>query len=290
MIPRDQLLNSMRGLPTLPECFFRLQRVLANERSGAGDLERVIKPDPALTANLLRVANSAFFNCPRKVTGIRHAIVLMGSRQVYEAAASASFAMVIPGNLLGYGIRASEFWLHSMSVAMIGQRLAKELRLEASEQTYTAGLLHDIGKLVIGVFLADSAREVMHLMRDGELSFVQAEHQALGTDHAMVGGTLAERWRLPREVVSVVRHHHLPDEGVPSQCQQLVDLVHVADGLSHSLGYGSDVGELARRISPEATERLGLEPGLLERVASETMDQIWELAGVMDQPQWAAAG
>ena len=283
MIPKDQLLNRMRGLPTLPECFFRLQRVLANDHAGAADLERVIKPDPALTANLLRVANSAYFNCPRKVTGIRHAIVLMGTRQVYEAAASASFALVIPGNLLGYGIRASEFWLHSMSVAMLSQRLARELRLDTSDQTYTAGLLHDIGKLVIGVFLADSAREVLHLMRDKDLSFIDAEHQALGTDHAMVGATLAERWRLPREVVEVVRHHHAPDEGVPGQSQRLVDLVHVADSLSHSLGYGSDVGELARQVSSGAPGRLGLEPGVLERIASETMDQIWEMAGIMDQ-------
>ena len=288
MIPKDQLLNRMRGLPTLPECFFRLQRVLANDHSGAGDLERVIKPDPALTANLLRVANSAYFNCPRKVTGIRHAIVLMGTKQVYEAAASASFALVIPGNLLGYGIRASEFWLHSMSVAMLGQRLARELRLDASEQIYTAGLLHDIGKLVIGVFLADSAGEVLNHMRQGDLTFIDAERETMGTDHAMVGATLAERWRLPREVVEVIRHHHAPDEGVPQEMQRLVDLIHTADSLSHTLGYGSDVGELSRLVSAGATERLGLEQGLLERIASETMDQIWEMAGIMDQSKQAA--
>ncbi len=280
----------MHGLPTMPECFFRLQRVLANDHSGAGDLERVIKPDPALTANLLRVANSAYFGCPRKVTSIRHSIVLMGTRQVYEAAASASFALVIPGNLLGYGIRASEFWLHSMSVAMLSQRLAQELRLEASDQTYTAGLLHDIGKLVIGVFLADSARDVLHLMRDGDLTFVDAEREALGTDHAMVGATLAEHWRLPSEVVDVVRHHHSPEQGCPQRAQRLVDLIHVADSLSHSLGYGSDVGELARHVSEKAPERLGLEQGLLERIAAETMDQIWEMAGIMDQSKKAVAG
>lgn len=289
MIPKDQLLHRMHGLPTMPECFFRLQRVLANDRSGAGDLEHVIKPDPALTANLLRVANSAYFGCPRKVTGIRHAIVLMGTRQVYEAAASASFALVIPGNLLGYGIRASEFWLHSMSVAMLSQRLARELKLDTSEQTYTAGLLHDIGKLVIGIFLADSAKEVIHHMRQGELSFVEAEREALGTDHAAVGATLAEHWRLPREVVDVVRHHHMPDEGCPQQAQRLVDLVHTADGLAHSLGFGSDLGELARRISSGAPERLGLAPGVLERIASETTDQIWEMAGIMDQTKQATA-
>ena len=105
-----------------------------------------------------------------------------------------------------------------------------------------------------------------------------------------MGATLAEQWKLPRAVAAVIRGHHDPQQSCRPDHQRIIDLVHVADGLAHSLGYGSALGELARHVDPQASRRLGVDARVLERIASDTMDQIWEMTGVLDQTLSVAAG
>jgi putative nucleotidyltransferase with HDIG domain len=282
VISTQTILDRIRHLPTLSSSMERLAALIRDERSSASDFERVIRPDPALTANLLRIANSVWFGLRSRADTVRQAITLLGIKRVYEAAASAALSRVIPRRLAGYEIDASAFWQHSIAVAILAERLAKEIGTRPPDLTFTAALLHDVGKLVIGVFVSQESTAILDQVRTEGLPFVSAERSILGVDHAEVGSEVALAWRLPDAAVWSCRWHHQPDSAPPEVDRALVDLVHTSDGLAHSLGLGADAGELARRISPEVTARLGLRTARLERVAGESLEAIREMANILN--------
>ena len=278
MIAPEGILSRLKDLPTLSAAAVRLAGLARDERSSAADFEKVIRPDPALTANLLRVVNSAYFGLRCRAESVRQAVTLLGLRRTSEVAAAAALAPIIPRRLPGYEMEASSFWTHCVAVAVLSERLSTELGVRRPDLTFTAGLLHDVGKLAIGVFVADSSSEILSRTREGGMTFVSAERAVLGVDHSQVGATVAEAWKLPPAIADVSRWHHSPNETPDKADRLLVDLVHVADALAHSLGLGADVGEMARKVDPATEARLGIRARGLERVASASLDEIRSLA------------
>ncbi|NLH49747.1 MAG: HDOD domain-containing protein [Myxococcales bacterium] len=277
-MPILQMLSRLQSLPTLPGAVSQLSRLLADEDSDAADFEAVIKPDPALTANLLRLSNSAYFGRRTEIASVRQAIAVLGLRRVFELAAGVGFARAVPAYLPGYRLRAADFWRHSAAVAVLAERLARRIGLHKLDFVFTAGLLHDIGKLVIGAFLEEGFAEIRPLLDEESRTFLDAERTILQTDHTVVGELLARHWQLPETIVQTVRWHHEPERG-DAPIRQLNDLVHMANGLAHSLGYGCDTGELSRREDPQAGLRLGLQVRTLEAVAAESAGAIEEMCG-----------
>jgi putative nucleotidyltransferase with HDIG domain len=175
-------------------------------------------------------------------------------------------------------VEASSFWMHCVAVAVLSERLSGELGVRRPDLTFTAGLLHDMGKLAIGAFVAGSSVEILSRTREGGTAFVSAERAVLGVDHSEAGAMVAEAWNLPPAVAEVSRWHHAPGDAPEAADRLLIDLVHVADALAHSLGMGTDVGEMARKVDPAAEVRLDVRASRLERVASESLEEIGELA------------
>ena len=279
MIAPALVLSRVKELPALSATALRLAELARDDRSGAADFERVVRPDPALTANLLRVANSAYFGLRCRAESVRQAVTVLGVKRVSEVAAAVALAPVIPSRLPGYELEASAFWLHSVAVAVLAERLSLQLGLRCPEQTFTAGLLHDIGKLAIGAFVADDAPSILIRTRGG-LPFVAAEQAVLGVDHGQVGGLMAEAWSLPSAAAAAARWHHAPGAAPEGAPQALIDLVHVADGLAHTLGLGADAGELARGVDAGVEDRLGFRVRDLEQTAGKSLDEIRELASL----------
>jgi putative nucleotidyltransferase with HDIG domain len=288
VIAADAVLARVKALPTLPVAVLRLQEAARDERNGAADLERVIRPDPALTTNLLRVANSAAFGGARRIASVRDAVARLGTRRLVELATSAGFARVLPPVLPGYGIDAAAFRLHAIAVAVLAERLGGDLGVGVPDVTFTAGLLHDVGKLAIGAFLADEGPAFLARLRTGRMTSIDAEREVLGTDHARVGDAVAEAWRLPGAIRAVARWHHAPLDAPGEVDERAVALVHVADGLAHAMGYGEDAAELARAIDPEVLRRLGVRVRVLERAAGETAATIREMSETLDPAKGGA--
>jgi putative nucleotidyltransferase with HDIG domain len=277
MIDLQLILTQVKSLPTLAPVVVQLASLATDESASASDFERVIRPDPALTANLLKLANAAYFGCRRQVTSVRQAVGLLGVKRVYEVATGAAFTKVIPGALAGYGITSEAYWLHSVAVAVFAERFAKELGIHVPELTFTAGLLHNIGKLVISSFLHDHSAELLERLKSGPVLFVQAEREILGVDHCEVGASVAESWNLPRAIGQSVRWHHEPNLSDDPSFSELVRLVHVANGLAHMMGFGGDTGGLARRLDPQVVASFGITPHHLECIASDGIDEIRSL-------------
>ena len=274
MIERIEILAGIKKLPAFSTTVVRLSSLVNDPDAGPGEFEAVVQPDMALTANLLRMANSAYFGLSRRIGSAREAITLLGVRRVFELGAMAAVDAVVPETLPGYGIDASVFWCHSVAVAVIAERLSKERRLATPALTFTAGLLHDIGKLVISSFLADSVEALRSELSSGGMSLTACEQKLLGADHAQIGADLGAVWNLPEEVVKVIASHHTPNVVNEGRGDILVDLVHAADCLSHSMGFGADVGGMNRQVDDAAIARLGLRHIDLEHVASRALPEI----------------
>jgi putative nucleotidyltransferase with HDIG domain len=279
VIGPDQVLAQVKLLPTLSAASLRLSELARDPRSSAADFEKLIRPDPALTANLLRFANSAYFGRRCRAESVRQAITLLGLKRVSEVAAAAALAPVFPARLPGYDLDAQGFWLHSVAVAVLSERLAAELGVTRPELTFTAGLLHDVGKLALCAFVQGERAPILGAVRGG-LAFVSAERAVLGLDHGALGMLVAQAWGLPPAVALVARWHHEPGSAPDHSDRALVDLVHAADALAHALGLGRDAGELARTVDGGVEDRLAVKARRLERVAGESLDEIRELAAM----------
>jgi len=274
VIERIEILAGIKKLPAFSTTVVRLSELVNDPESGPGEFEAVVQPDMALTANLLRMANSAYFGLSRRIGSAREAITLLGVRRVFQLGAMAAVDGVIPETLPGYGIDASVFWGHSVAVAVLAERLSKERKLATPALTFTAGLLHDVGKLVISSFLAEHIEALRSELASGQMSLLACEQKLLGADHAQIGAELGLVWNLPEEVVKVIASHHTPDVANGGRGDVVVDLVHAADCLSHSMGFGADVGGMQRQVDDAAIARLGLRHIDLEHVASRALPEI----------------
>lgn len=281
MTTAREVMRNVDGLPTLSQVVTELSKLIANEKSGIQDFERVIKPDPALTANLLRLANSAYFGLRRQISSVRQAVALLGIERVFEIATSASFTKILPDKIPGYEIDAQTYFLHCLAVGAMAEQLAKVTRISAGDLLFTAGLLHDIGKLAIGTFLIKDEDAVRNALHEREVRFVDVEMEIVGTTHVEVGALMIEEWHLPSELGMAVRWHHAPNDAPENLDRNLIDLVHVADALAHMMGFGADVGELKRAIDEQAVARLKVKVHDLENAAMETMESIKEMSEIL---------
>jgi putative nucleotidyltransferase with HDIG domain len=273
MISPSVLAADARALPPLSQATFALIALMGKEETSAFQVEQAVRRDAALAANLLRTANSPWFGLGRKVTSLTHAINLIGFVRVHQLAMTMSLQASLPEALPGYGIARTDFVVHSIAVAFLAEHLGKRLELDAHVPYYVAGLLHDIGKLLLARHLQDRKTELVANLAHN-LTLLDAERELLGTDHTEVAAVLGKAWNLPNEVIAAAVGHHDPSRYVEGPHSQLVDVVHVANITARALGYGQDVAGLARSPNPATFQRLGIRASSIEHVVSECVDTL----------------
>lgn len=204
-----ELLNRIDELPPLPAVAAKVMTMADDENASALDLAQVLSADQAFTAKLIKISNSAYYGFARKVSTVREAVVVLGFKQVQQVAVSASL-------MNAFGARKSDddvfdmdlFWGHSVAVAIAAEAIAKKTRAARPEDGFTAGILHDIGRLVLKMTMPDAFREAVVLAREGEVSLHQAEMTCTGYDHQLIGRALGEAWKFPGHLVDAVACHH----------------------------------------------------------------------------------
>ncbi len=274
------------SLPPPPELVVELSAIMRSDAATAADFEALLSRDASITEALLRLANTYYFQTRREIRSVRQAIAFLGTDRVFELALGAWLIVTLPYRVSGYDISAKSLWLHGVATGILAERLARVLNLEVPDVTFAAGLMHDIGKLAVGDLIASLSDTLRREVYSGGTSFFAAEKRRLGTDHAEVGGLLCDEWRLPNLLSWVVRWHHTPNEALNESKRDaditLLDLIHLANGLAHSLGFGADMGDLSRTVQNESMERLLLDKGTIDRVVGETLiNAIWEIGDLV---------
>jgi len=273
---KQEILKKVKEIPPLPDVVGKLRRACNDPSASYARIAGIIEREPSLTANLLRLANSAYFGCAGSIGSVQLAMTRLGLKRVYQLALTVCLGPLARNRIRGYDLSPLQMWEHAMAVAVTAELLAEKLSMPSREEAYTAGLLHDIGKIVLGSYVDVDMTRIRDLVADG-LPFDRAEREVLGTNHPDIGGALMRRWQIPGQIAEAVRWHHAPgkcDGGKP-----LVDVVHLADILALNAGWGVGLDALNYRLDEAAARRLGYRRELGEVVMASVQEH---LAGLLE--------
>lgn len=221
MIENTAILKRLAGIkeiPTLPEVMREVLAALGSERSSAEDLARIISKDQALYSKVLKIANSAFFAQSRRISDIGSAVVLLGLDAIAQLTLATAVFKAFDTLRAAERFDVYGFWKHSIATAIASSMIAESAGKEAEAKTlYTAGLLHDIGKLVLVSCFPGDYAPVLEKLRYEETFVYEAELQVLGFTHCDIGEWLCNRWNFPEDLVNPIAHHHdLSSSEVPT--------------------------------------------------------------------------
>jgi putative nucleotidyltransferase with HDIG domain len=269
----QDLLDDVEHLISLPAAYVRINELIENPTSSADDISQVISQDVALTARLLRVANSPLYGFSTQVDTVARAVTLLGTQQVRDLALATSACKTFNGipNTL---VSMESFWEHSILCALCARTLAMECLKRQREAVFVAGLLHDIGQLVLYHLLPDLSRQTLEACLDGPLSLEsqEAERDVIGFDHAEVGGELAHRWALPTNLQECIAYHHDPGQAVQNRVETAI--VHIANSAATLAELDTTDLSHAPRIHEIAWELTGLDASIIEPTIASAKAQI----------------
>lgn len=274
----QSLVNKSLELVSAPTTYARLNAVISDPDSAIDDISAIINTDPALTTRLLKIVNSPFYGFPSQIKTISRAITIIGTRELTHLVLATSVMNAfrgIPANLMDM----DTFWRHSLACAITAKFLAEATHQGNYEQYFIAGLLHNIGSLVLYQSVPELAREAINSARFGHEVLHEAEQRIIGFDHAEVGAILLQNWRLPDSLAQVARYHHQPAKADHDQME--VAIVHIADILVSSVPFGHNGDQHVPPLDEQAWQRLGLLPQAMPPLLFNVHQQLDNLATLM---------
>lgn len=230
-------MQSLKALQTQPAAVAKITQMMQNPATNAEELGRAIKTDQVLAASVLKLVNSAFYGFPGRIANISHAVVLLGFSAVKNIVLTASILEAFKMDKRKEGFSSESLWRHSFACGVTAQCLAKTLGYKDSEECFIAGLIHDIGKIILFQLVPEDFIRVYKKANHTKTLFYDCELEVLGTTHEEVGSILIQQWRLPKQIFESVSYHHCPNPG--RNGFQLTAIVHTADILARALNYGS---------------------------------------------------
>lgn len=268
----EYIVSKVDDMKVLPEIINKIISLTDDPDSTAQDMEKAILRDQVLTTKILRLANSAYYGYARKISTVSQATVLLGFQAIKSIALASTVSQYLTSELKGYSLEKNELWTQSQTCAIISRYIAKQIKYPNPEEAYIAGLLRDIGKTILNQHMEKEYSEVLAKIEKDNISFLEAEKEILGFDHAEIGGKVAEKWNLPKALVDSIGHHHTPENSNINQL--LVSIVHVADAITMMMGVGLGLDGLAYNLSPVAIDTLGLTQRDFENIISNVSDLV----------------
>jgi len=229
----QQTVEQISNLPTPPVVFNQINKVINDPNTSAYDIAAILSEDPAMSVKVLKLSNSAFYGLKREITSIKQAIVIMGIEAVRSLVLSTAVFDMFKGNDSDPEFQ-DDFWRHSLATGTCARLLIRQMSgkwITEAELAFSAGLLHDIGKLVQFSYLPDDFKAAKEVMDADDIPWYKAEEAALGYTHSHLGALLGHKWKLPSALKDAIENHHTPKlantEGIHAS------LVHIANYISH---------------------------------------------------------
>ena len=253
-----ELVGDVHNLPTPPVVFTQISRVIDDENASAYDVAGIISEDPAMSAQVLKLSNSAFYGLAHPVANVKQAVMVLGLNEVKNVVLSASVISAFSKSAANTEYQ-DEFWRHSLAVAVTARTLIRSGRVEKlpeAEAAFSAGLLHDIGKMVILCYASEEHKKIQDHLAELGGTARPAEIKVMGLDHCQIGEYLASSWKLPAEVLEAVSFHHTPKAAPDTGTYATA--THVADFLAHlTFDHQEDDAEPVEMPEAECLERFG---------------------------------
>ncbi|MFB3924430.1 MAG: HDOD domain-containing protein [Syntrophales bacterium] len=264
----DKILRSIKQMPAFPVTAQKVAAVMGNPDYSIAQVVNIIKYDPSITANLLRICNSAYFGV-RHIGSLHDAVVFLGQENVLRAIQVSGISRFFK-KARGYGLDGAELWKHAVGVALMTQIISRKISGRDDSKLFTSGLLHDIGKIILGEFVDDSLRKIWNLVSNHGYSFIRAEEEVIGMNHADVGGRIAAQWNFPQEIKDTITFHHRPDL-MGAGDNKFCWMVYLADQVCLMMGIGGGDDGLAYWGLKEVIDLLKIRQKDLEASIIELM-------------------
>jgi putative nucleotidyltransferase with HDIG domain len=252
----EDIIAKTKDLPTIPAAAVQVLRETELPTSNAASVARLLMQDQSLTTRVLRLSNSSYYGLSRQVSDLQEAVVILGMRTVRNLALVAGSYPWLNRPIKGYALEPTAMWQHSLGTAVGAQMVATKSRKCDPQLAFMCGLLHDLGKVVLAVWLENKLGAMMKLASSQNKSFHEVERQVLGFDHCDVGFHLATKWNLPEGFAQAMRYHHDPEGADPKS--SLVDCIHMGDHMTMHMGLGLGGDGMRYEFCPEVMDRLGL--------------------------------
>ena len=279
MISLETLSREIDRLQPVSASLPRLAELMNSPHSNLNDIIQVIEFDPVLTANSIRLANSAYFASSFQVCTVRDAVQKVGVGRILEYSMGSEVMNRMKSPCPGYGLNESELWEHSLAAATAATFLHKFTQVPIHPASFTAALLHDFGKIVISRYIDKEILQTIHeYMINNGTTYVNAETAVLGCNHAQIGGVIARRWRFPDTLVNSISWHH--DPRIEGRADIVLDAVHVCNTVAKTIGIGIGTEEMNMAASADAANALGLNPSSLEALCALTKIRLPEVISI----------
>jgi len=268
---KDKIIKAVKDLPPMPKVIIKIQTLLIDPNSNTKQIADLIETDQAIAAKVLRMANSSFYGMSGKVSSVQHAAVILGFKSLAELTTVAGFSGLLGKKLSGYGYNSNELWKHSLAVALASKIISEKINPEFTNEALTAGLIHDIGKLILDPFVLERREAFDILLEGGNQTFLEAEKQILGFDHAEIAAEICKNWKYPEPLTLAIKYHHNPSR---SNENQMAFILHLADYIAILSGAGYYIHEILD-IREEGTENfLSIHQKDLKNISSEILESI----------------
>jgi len=271
-----QYIGEATRLSTLPDIYRQILDAISKPSSSAYDIEKVIRTDTNLAARVLKIANSAFYGYPSKIDTLSHAVNIIGTKQLSTLAMGINITCIfknIPSDIINMRM----FWKHSVLCGICARLIAGYKNIQNTERMFVAGLLHDIGRLVLYNYLPMESLFAATTARSKHTLLTVAERALFNFDHATIGGDLLNKWQLSLSLEDCIRHHHDPER---SRSRNESSIVHMADIMANVMGIGSSGERLIPPLNQEAWVQLGMTPNTLSvtmEQAEQQLDDVFSL-------------
>jgi putative nucleotidyltransferase with HDIG domain len=265
-------LETVSTIPTLSVVIDKIARLLQNPQTSAEEIGKVITTDQALAAKVLRLVNSAFYGFPGRISTITHAVVILGFSTIKNIVLTASiFEAFTKKKNTESDFNIEQFWLHSIGCGAASQAIAKHIGFKEKEECFIAGLIHDIGKIILCYFFPEEFEAVFQNARSRNILFHKSEREVLGITHDEIGAIITKRWNLPANLQLTVQNHHCPSP--EQEGYSMTAIVHAADILTRAMEIGNGGDEKMPLIIESVWGNLGFDhisfESLLEGIDEE---------------------
>lgn len=275
---RDLFTSDIQELPPVPAVAIKLLQLTADEDVKIAQLSRVIETDPTLAAKILRMVNSAAYQLPKHITSLPHAVTILGFSRIRQIALGLSLYQHLKRHLSSPDFDLFQYWQHCLTVATLAKSLAQTTGYAEPDTAYVAGLLHDIGKLVLEAHGKISYSEIISSVGNSRAVLIKAERKLLGAGHDDVGCYICRKWGLPEQVTTVVKFHHrsITESGLSREDEKLVAIVALANFIAWTQGIGSVNLCCPVILQPEVEEHIELDkldlPSMLQHLDQEVSE------------------
>jgi putative nucleotidyltransferase with HDIG domain len=266
---QESLLQAIQDLPVLSPVVGRIAQVVSNPESSVTAVVDALKLDPVVSGKVLKLANSAYVGIPRTISSVKNAVVLLGQKRIHSLVlATTVLASFKPGAHLPFSLY--RYWKHSITVAMIAESIARHLKRYGpidTEDVISAGMLHDIGKLVVGTWNAAALESTVRRSISENIPFYSVEDASVS--HTVAGGVLCDRWNFPQSLKSAIVFHHAPEKA--AEFRRCASIVHMADAMAHIIGFSTFEREAIPQPSAGAQGEVQLPPERLRVIADDAL-------------------